>query len=58
MKPPQYWVHFRFVNLRDTSDSLKVVSFDEGIYNVKVAGQMKELYHYEWMDILSEFRAR
>ena len=27
-------------------------SFDEGIYEVDVAGQLKELYHYEWMQIL------
>ena len=58
MKPPEYWIDFRFVNLRDEGDFLKVLSFEEGIYVVDVAGTNKELYHYEWMDALSEFRAR
>ena len=58
MEPPNQWVHRRFVNLSMKSDFLKVESFDDGIYNVDVAGQMKELYHYEWMQILSEFRSR
>ena len=58
MKPPGYWIDFRFVNLRDEGDFLKVLSFEEGVYVVDVAGTNKELYHYEWMDALSEFRAR
>lgn len=58
MKPPQFWIDFQFENLRDGQDILKVLSFDEGVYVVDVAGTNKELYHYEWMDALSEFRAR
>ena len=58
MEPPQSWVHRRMINLSLTSDFLHVKSFNEGIYEVDVAGQLQELYHYEWMQILSEFRSR
>jgi hypothetical protein len=58
MEPPQSWVNRRMVNLSLTSDFLFVKSFDEGIYEVDVAGHLKELYHYEWMQVLSEFRLR
>jgi len=58
MKPPQYWVLRRFFDLRLPSYYLKVESFAEGIYKVNVAGHLQELYHYEWMKILSEFRSR
>jgi hypothetical protein len=58
MEPPQSWVHRRMINLSLPSDFLYVKSFNEGIYEVDVAGQLQELYHYEWMQILSEFRSR
>jgi hypothetical protein len=58
IEPPHQWVHRRFANLSTTSDFLKVESFDDDIYNVDVAGQMKELHHHEWIQILSEFRSR
>ena len=58
MEPPQSWVHRRMINLSLHSDFLYVKSFNEGIYEVDVAGQLQELYHYEWMQILSEFRSR
>ena len=58
MSPPEYWFDLRFVNRRDEGDFMKVLSFAEGIYIVDVAGKNKELYHYEWMGTLSEFRAR
>ena len=49
MEPPQSWVNRRMVSLSLTSDFLHAKSFDEGIYEVDVAGHLKELYHYEWM---------
>jgi len=57
MKSPQHWINFRFVNLRDAADCLEVLSFEEGIYCVDVAGNQRELYHYEWMMALSDFRS-
>jgi hypothetical protein len=56
--PPECWIAFRFVNLRDKGDFFKVLSFEEGIYVVDVAGTNKGLCHHEWMGALSEFRAR
>ena len=56
--PPQSWVHRRAVNLSLASDFLHVKSFDEGIYEVDVAGHLQELYHHEWMQVLSDFRSR
>ena len=50
MKGPTFWVG-------QVIGSVKVDSFDEGVYSVAVSGKMESLYHYELMEAVSRARS-
>ena len=50
MKGPTFWVGKEI-------GSVKVEKFDEGIYDVTVAGKLETLYHYELMEAVSKARS-
>jgi hypothetical protein len=50
MKGPTFWVGKEIGNV-------KVEAFDEGIYDVYLAGKLGALYHYELMDAVSKARS-
>ena len=50
MKGPTFWVG-------QVIGSVKVDSFEEGVYSVAVSGKMESLYHYELMEAVSRARS-